>query len=279
MKQGYYSIIQYCPDFTRLEVCNLGVLLFCPELRFLDVKMSSRYQSRINTIFGLKQNTDAIRFYVDRFATFVRNEWKDVKGVDELKQNITRLANNFIVTQPRSIGVIEPARKELDILFNEIFGGEKQKNVSRKQAIDEQLLKSIQKQLGSEWQNKIAINLPRIPVPGFEQRTIKPVFGFKNGIFNLVLAERIDTGNLLSKIGSNLIIGCKISETENERWGQQRLNLFFESDDAKVFRHIEENRTLFEEKKIKVYTAIEPLIIEVSKSAKSLPEDLMQYAV
>lgn len=33
--KGYYSIIQYCPDLSRFEAANVGVLLFCPERAFL----------------------------------------------------------------------------------------------------------------------------------------------------------------------------------------------------------------------------------------------------
>jgi len=30
--KGYYSVVQYCRDRSRLEAANTGVLLFCPEL-------------------------------------------------------------------------------------------------------------------------------------------------------------------------------------------------------------------------------------------------------
>lgn len=36
--KGYYSLVQYCPDRSRMESANLGVVLFCPDLDFLDVK-------------------------------------------------------------------------------------------------------------------------------------------------------------------------------------------------------------------------------------------------
>lgn len=38
--KGYYSILQFVPDLERSEGANIGVVLFCPDKRFLDVKVS-----------------------------------------------------------------------------------------------------------------------------------------------------------------------------------------------------------------------------------------------
>ena len=35
-EKGYYSLIQFCPDVSRLEAVNLGVILFCPGSAFLQ---------------------------------------------------------------------------------------------------------------------------------------------------------------------------------------------------------------------------------------------------
>ena len=51
MIKGYYSIIQYCPDLSRLEAANIGVLLFCPEVRFIRAKTSAG-NDRIRRFFG-----------------------------------------------------------------------------------------------------------------------------------------------------------------------------------------------------------------------------------
>ena len=37
--RGYYSLIQFCPDTCRLEVANVGVVLYCPEVSFLISKL------------------------------------------------------------------------------------------------------------------------------------------------------------------------------------------------------------------------------------------------
>ena len=35
---GYYSVIQYCPDRSRLEAANVGVLLFVPAGGYLRAR-------------------------------------------------------------------------------------------------------------------------------------------------------------------------------------------------------------------------------------------------
>ena len=50
-QNGYYSIVQYCPELSRFEAANIGVLLFCPDSGFLNV-MTSGNNRRIIKFFG-----------------------------------------------------------------------------------------------------------------------------------------------------------------------------------------------------------------------------------
>jgi len=34
-RKGYYTLIQFRPDASRLEAVNMGILLFCPETGFI----------------------------------------------------------------------------------------------------------------------------------------------------------------------------------------------------------------------------------------------------
>jgi len=49
--RGYYSIVQYCPDPSRLEAVNIGLALFCPECSFLKVRFGRR-KTRVDQLFG-----------------------------------------------------------------------------------------------------------------------------------------------------------------------------------------------------------------------------------
>lgn len=49
--KGYYSLVQYCPDVARQEAANVGVVLFCPELSFLEARLASS-NHRLRRFFG-----------------------------------------------------------------------------------------------------------------------------------------------------------------------------------------------------------------------------------
>ena len=49
--RGYYSIVQYCPDPSRLEAVNIGVALFCPEIKFLKASFGRR-KTGVKHLFG-----------------------------------------------------------------------------------------------------------------------------------------------------------------------------------------------------------------------------------
>jgi hypothetical protein len=49
-RTGYYFLIQYCPDHSRQEAANVGVVLFCPEPFYLKAR-TARGNGRIRRFF------------------------------------------------------------------------------------------------------------------------------------------------------------------------------------------------------------------------------------
>src|SRR6202035_617817 len=49
--KGYYSLIQFCPDPSRLEGINIGVLVYTPETAKLVFRLTQSNQ-RIRKVFG-----------------------------------------------------------------------------------------------------------------------------------------------------------------------------------------------------------------------------------
>ncbi len=115
---GYYSIIQYCPDPSRMEVCNVGVLLYVPR-QYLEVKFQ-------------KHNLRCVRFFGDA----VDGEW-----INQAKESLaTRLAGDkkyflagqlrlelFIATRVNKVQLtplrpckVEDSAAELERLFVEL---------------------------------------------------------------------------------------------------------------------------------------------------------------
>lgn len=119
--KGYYSLIQYCPDLERLEVANVGVLVFCPDRRFLKA-MTTCSNSRIMTFFG-EEGHDWAR--IDSFKKGLEQrlqiEGVDIQTLEDLQRFIALRGNLLQITPPRPMKVVDP-EQDLKNLFFEITG-------------------------------------------------------------------------------------------------------------------------------------------------------------
>lgn len=119
--RGYYSLIQFCPDISRLETVNIGVVLFCPTLDFLDAR-TAKTNRRAEMLVGrgnlqheaLNSAKQAIeeRLQVDRDA---------FQSIEDLEKFIATRGNMLKLTAPRPVKVFDPTT-ELQTLFDELVG-------------------------------------------------------------------------------------------------------------------------------------------------------------
>jgi len=118
---GWFSIVQYCPDPNRLESANIGVLLFCPAMDFLEVRMSPDNR-RIAKFFGpLKSDWHIIDSFKKGLAERIQKEKTQIVDHEQLLDFVDRRANLIRISPPRSIRVVEP-KQRLDDLFAELVG-------------------------------------------------------------------------------------------------------------------------------------------------------------
>ncbi|MFN5741194.1 MAG: DUF3037 domain-containing protein, partial [Planctomyces sp.] len=118
-QKGYYSIVQYCPDLSRLEAANIGVLLFCPDSGFLKV-LTSANNGRIIRFFG-SAGHDWKRINTIKSGLQDRLDNEGIRTVDELQHFVATRANSLQLTPPLPVKVQDP-EKELRELFHEIVG-------------------------------------------------------------------------------------------------------------------------------------------------------------
>jgi len=95
--KGYYALVQYCPDPSRAEAANVGVLLFCPEREFIDVRTAASNQ-HIARFFG-RDSYDADRLRtVKRFIEDrVQVHPSQFKTLEDLNRFIESRANDIII--------------------------------------------------------------------------------------------------------------------------------------------------------------------------------------
>ncbi|MFH1110238.1 MAG: DUF3037 domain-containing protein [Planctomycetota bacterium] len=117
-EKGYYSLIQYCPDRGRAEVVNVGLVLFVPALRQLEVEMT-RTARRVQQVFG-KGTIDSwwLRTVRDSFERGLLNEHGAGRfaSSEDLDRYFGTLGNDIIATPSRPTRVENP-RESLDRLF------------------------------------------------------------------------------------------------------------------------------------------------------------------
>ncbi len=99
---GYYSVVQYCPDASRLEAINIGVLLFSPAHAFLRVRFGNA-KTAIHELFG-DQDWDFIekqeRALESRLA-------REITTLDDLDVVVSTQANAVTLTTPRSTKLLK----------------------------------------------------------------------------------------------------------------------------------------------------------------------------
>lgn len=216
--KGYYCLIQYCPDLSRLEAANIGVLLFCPDRGFLRAR-TSRNNRRIQHFFG-REGLD--RSQINSFKIGIEErlevEQPNIQSLDDLQHFIQLRANQIQITAPRPMRVRNP-EESLDQLFKDLVGGahRKQKNTSFKRHIWDRFI-------NAGLTSKIRKNVP-IHVP-ISNRDIEIPYGYQNGSFNLiqpVAFQSKEPGHAISKACRFAVEGHSLHQEPHPEYGPLRL--------------------------------------------------------
>lgn len=180
---GYYSLIQYCPDLSRAESANVGVLLFCPALRFIDAK-TAEGNDRVRKLFGTKgSELDRINAFKRSIETRVRLEAGRFHDLPALVSFIDTRANEIVLTPPRPIKVLE-GRPDLDRLFDELVGGRPRPAHGATEPIPElEALLQAPSLAGRIWSGELV----KVPVLG---TTLRADYAYRNGAVNLIKPKR-----------------------------------------------------------------------------------------
>ncbi len=211
--KGWFSIIQFCPDPNRLESANIGVLLFCPSLDFLDVRIASDNE-RIKTFFGSQGfHLKLIDSFKKGLQERIHKEHKNIVDHEQLLDFVDRRANEIRISTPRSIRVTEPA-KQLDELFSELVG----ESVQREARVKDRLADTLEQPLlASKLHKSVPITVP------IDGRQLNIPYAFQNGRFNLITPVRFQSENPLQTAYRYAVEGDSIYETEHEQFGKLKL--------------------------------------------------------
>jgi hypothetical protein len=183
---GYYSLIQYCPDPSRLEGANVGVLLFAPAISYLKA-LISKDNRRVRQFFGSAGHDWArLNSFKQGMVELTEAERPTIHDMGDLERFIARQANQFRITDPRPMRVTDPD-KDLAQLFADLVGGE---HHVRRQSLSTYLGERLER---AGLEKKIRKDI-RIHVSSFD-REVEIPYGYQNGRFQLVRPAKFESGN------------------------------------------------------------------------------------
>jgi len=121
-ERAYYSLIQFCPDASRLEAANIGVLLYCPGKSFIKAEVSKSTR-RVTQFFG-KGSFDRAQLnsFKKAFCRRFELERDAFRTMDDVERFIATRANQLRITPLRPLKCADPAA-ELRSLFDDLVGG------------------------------------------------------------------------------------------------------------------------------------------------------------
>ncbi|MFN3160408.1 MAG: DUF3037 domain-containing protein [Rubinisphaera brasiliensis] len=266
-QKGYYSVIQYCPDLSRFEAVNIGVLLFCPDSGFLKARIGL-HRNRISRVFGKDghdwERLNAVKRSLLKLFNSPNSEFR---SLDDLQHFIATRANQIQLTPPRFIKVFAPA-KDLDELYQKMTGE------ARSTADRQELKKLLAKEFNRpELENKIASNI-KVEVPILNKEVEMP-FGYQNGRFNLIKPVRFedkDPVRTLSTASRWGVEGKSIYNSRNTQLGDLQLVVVgqFAADASEATETVEK---VFQDFPVKLFRFenVNHLIEDIIENGKDLP--------
>lgn len=264
--KGYYCLIQYCPDLSRLEAANIGVLLFCPERSFLQAR-TSRDNGRIRHFFGSEgYDWSQINSFKMGIEERLEVEHPNIQSLDDLQHFIQLRANQIQITAPRPMRVRNP-KEDLEQLFQDLVGGaqQQQSRTSFKRYVGDRFTSAG---LGPKIARDLSIHVP------IYNEDLKVPYGYQNGRFNLIqpltFASK-DSGYAIGKACRFAVEGKSLREKPHPRYGKLQLIVVgrFSSQGADTKADV---RRILGEHQVQLYAEdnLAQLIDEIRRTGKDL---------
>ncbi len=186
--RGYYSLVQYCPDATRAEVVNVGVVMICPEKGFVGVAMANANHG-VRRMFGVEgEMLERINTMKCSLRERIMAERVSLASLEAFEHFIGTRGNKLLLTPPRNMRV-EDLQSDLRRLFETLVGGramgDKVERSERGKSVRSQLREIFAR---PELKGKIAANVPVTPKYG---RPFKAPYAFFNGKDSFISPQTI----------------------------------------------------------------------------------------
>ncbi|HEY3789713.1 MAG TPA: DUF3037 domain-containing protein [Urbifossiella sp.] len=186
--KGYYSLIQFCPDPSRLEAVNVGVVLFCPALRFIaarTAKGNQRAAKLVGSAGVAKASLNSAKRAIERRLEVNRDAFQ---SLEDLQNFVDTRGNILKLTKPRPVKVFDPDQ-DLDKLFHELVGGAARHASAERSLPSVHQLDAVFHRLQQEGRAQLDLDVP-VPVLG---QTLHIPYAYRNGALHLVKPQRFSS--------------------------------------------------------------------------------------
>jgi hypothetical protein len=171
-------MIQFCPDASKLEAANIGVLLYCPDKNFIKAKVARR-NKRVAQFFGRTSfDPERLKAFKRAFQTRFEVDRVAFRTIADVEQFIATRANQIRMTPLRPMRSMNP-QADLETLFNDLVGGPVYQRSPR---IPFPELDSALRQ--PTFERRIEFDR-MVEVPTLRKKLAIP-YAYKNGVLNLV---------------------------------------------------------------------------------------------
>jgi hypothetical protein len=251
----YYALIQYCPDPSRLEAVNIGVLVSCPQEGILKARVTES-TLRIRKMFGQQ---DLELFKSAQKAIQSRLEHESFHSLEDLQKFIGKRANSIQISPLRPLRISD-LNADLRRLYERLVS----KESARRPRIDAQLASTF-RDAGVEGllRQSVSVQIPHL------QRPIRMPYGYRNGRFNLIEPVQF-TGDLLANAGKRAVEGQLLYENPDQTLGDLRLVVVAKFPEEIDISGRQLVHDIFDRHQVKMHTFenMGPLIRDIRESAQ-----------
>lgn len=249
--RGHYSLIQFCPDTSRLETANIGIALYCAEHEFLRTQMSSNNR-RIVQMFGRGQrDLKRLRAVKQSLEQTLEKRREELCNIEKIKKFASLHVNHLRMTQFMPCRIATTPESELKTLFSEL--------VEQQPSEDSKAQKTIDRMLDEVFsQQDMASYIRRdveVEVPIFQTRDTVP-YAYQNGRLNLIKPIEFPkrASSVIDRASRNAVEGKSIYDNPDDKYGELQLVVvgsFEKTERAEV----ETAKRIFEDHQVRLFTS------------------------
>src|SRR6185437_3577888 len=183
MARGFYSVVQYCPDRSRAEAVNVGLVLLCIEPHALRVRMTGNHD-RVRRLFAMtRHELKNLQFSTSGLRTRIEHDPQDLRTSEDLSAFAASRANDLRLTEPR-LAKLDNFDNDFDRLFSELV--EDHPTAALAEQSPAEVLPPKLGEVFYRLQQERKIWKPgTITVPVYKRKLDIP-YAYKNGAVNLV---------------------------------------------------------------------------------------------